>query len=339
VKRLVKTEAEANVRRATDGMTPLAWAAAFGDRTAIVAELLKRGADPNGAAQTKGPPVLCYFIRHGHRSKSLAAVEAVLRAGARLDASDRDGQTALHVAALVGAMPSHSVRATRMLLDEGANPNLQDDDGRSALHCAVSTISVKTVDLLLAKGASVGLRDREGSTALHRAVAVFGDMAEHEINDADGVQQHNVSALLQRGADPNDKNGEGNTALALAVAQRGYPLPAIERLLAAGADPAAPLAHFDDKPSCTHLAISVRPELAEILLRSKPSLANVPNEKGVTPLALAAFKGHTALIAVLLELGADVTTKVGAKGVTALELASQKGHREIVAMLSAKTAR
>lgn len=330
---LVKTSAEANAVRDRDGLRALAWAGAFGDRTAIVAELLKRGADPNAPAAAKGPPVLSYFVAHGWRGHDLAAIESLLDAGAVLDAVDRDGQTALHAAARSGPIDPYAAEVTQVLLTRGARPNLQDHAGMSPLHFAAKTISHRTLKALLAAGASPTLRDEEGATALHHAIRVFGAMAEDDANDAEGVQRHHVSALLDHGADPNAETADGTTPLACAVAQRGYPLEVIARLLSAGADPAAPVVSLDGHPTCVDLATTVRPELAALLFRAKPALVQVAIRMGAMPLHVAALKGHTSLVATLLELGADPSVRIGKNRVTAADLAAKHGHTAIVAML------
>ncbi len=60
----------------------------------------------------------------------------------------------------------------RMLLDSGADVNAKDREGRSALMLAASSdiMSIATIKLLLAKGADVNARSRKGESALDSAM-------------------------------------------------------------------------------------------------------------------------------------------------------------------------
>lgn len=62
---------------------------------------------------------------------------------------------------------------------------------------------------------------------------------------------------------------------------------------------------------------------------SDPNLTNTDQGKGVTPISTASHKGHTDIMVVLIEMGADVN-KVNKTGSTALIQASHFGHEEAV---------
>lgn len=87
-----------------------------------------------------------------------AIAEALLDAGASVDARDEDGRSPLHYATLSGP------GATALLLKRGANVNAVASNGETPLHHAVQRESVEVVHLLLNGGADPSARNTEGST-------------------------------------------------------------------------------------------------------------------------------------------------------------------------------
>lgn len=70
------------------------------------------------------------------------------------------------------------------------------------------------------------------------------------------------------------------------------------------------------------------------LLKKNPNVdLNVCDEFGYTPLHLAADRGNTDIVKLLLEHGADATLK-DSDGFSALELANVAGHQDVKTMLS-----
>jgi ankyrin repeat protein len=67
------------------------------------------------------------------------------------------------------------------------------------------------------------------------------------------------------------------------------------------------------------------------------ALVNARDNDGKTAIGWAAYKGHTEIVKLLLEKGADVNAKNN-KGVTALMLAAEQNHMEITKLLLAKDA-
>jgi len=137
--------------------------------------------------------------RDGHTALIVATlegeaeiVELLLYAGADTEATDNDGNTALMVAALNG-----DAESVRILLDARAKVEARDRKLHTALILAAANGDAEIVRLLLVAGANVGARDIDGHTALI-AAAIEGDA-------------ESVRLLLREGADPEATDNNGNT--------------------------------------------------------------------------------------------------------------------------------
>ena len=88
-----------------------------------------------------------------------------IESGARIDAKDNSGCTALHIAARAGR-----VSTVRMLLSLGASVQTADPFGNTPLHAAFATRRPEAIAMmLLEKGASPNVRGSSGRTPLHLA--------------------------------------------------------------------------------------------------------------------------------------------------------------------------
>jgi ankyrin repeat protein len=77
-------------------------------------------------------------------------------------------------------------------------------------------------------------------------------------------------------------------------------------------------------------------EIVQLLLE-KGADVNAKDDDGRTALMLAAEKGHTEIVQLLLERGANVNTKIDEKRI--LLWAAENGHTEIVQLLLKKGAK
>lgn len=119
--------------------------------------LMKNGADPVSQKNDGKLTPLHYAAR---RDGGEEAVRLLLAAGAKVNAKDIVGRTALHRA--------DDKSTVALLVAYGADVNARDDKGWTSLHWAASSreiYSLETITLLLEKGADQNLKDLEGKTA------------------------------------------------------------------------------------------------------------------------------------------------------------------------------
>jgi uncharacterized protein len=184
----------------------------------------------------------------------VAVAEWLLTHGARVNAADRNGLTALlHVARKHG-----NAEMTEVLLANGADVNRCDVNGTAALEIAAVDGHMRFTELLLAAGADYRHTDHNGDTCLHVA-AHFAHTALVQL-----LLQHGAAAVMNRrgcwcpccgsgpvliscrdtatlklvlaaGADIHCTTNTGNTCLHVA-AVHGYPAPVLCILIKAGAD-------------------------------------------------------------------------------------------------------
>ena len=163
----------------------------------------------------------------GQAASYAGEVRALLAKGADPNVPDRDGRTAVHGAARLGALETLAA-----LLEAGGTPDRRDEDGNTPLHFAADASqptlmvdrSIATIRLLLDARADADAVNAEGRTPLHLAAG------SHD-------RAGGVAALLSKGADPNRKNRQGNTPLHVTVGPNlGWP-GVVRALLDGGANP------------------------------------------------------------------------------------------------------
>ena len=195
----------------------------------------------------------------------------------------------------------------------------KDEKARNAIHDAGFAYSVN--DFLRAA--------REGNEGVMREFLKAGmnpDVADERgvtaiASAAAGGQGHVVDLLLAHGAKPNAATPEGQTAL-MAAAQSGDE-QAVKALLAAGAD-----AQVKDGGGLSPLAVAVLAgHAAVVMLLAEGASGSLDHA-----LQLAAVKGHTPVMAVLMDRGASPLA-VSVDGRTPMMFAAQYGHTEAVKLL------
>lgn len=157
---------------------------------------------------------------------AVTKLKQMLSDGYEVNATDQNGNTALHIL-LSHLMQSSShvekhlndklqtdtnVQIGEILIDHLANLNVKNNEGETCLLLAVKCytfdhlqpeISKPIVKRLLQRKANVHIKDKHGNTALHIATQVQQKPSVVEI----------VKDLIIRGTDVNDRNNNGETPL------------------------------------------------------------------------------------------------------------------------------
>lgn len=172
------------------------FSAAFHGQGAMVKYLLDLGADPN-MLNRKGQNPLHVVACNIYMA---VAIEALVSAGAEVDATDKKGFTPL-----MWMCSRESVEGAATFLALGADINkVAWSNGFTPLSFCVAARNLKLVDLLLSKGADPDIQTFEGDTCLHLAAA----NGDSEI----------ILRLIEGGADPNVQNRYGQTAGSVVLA-------------------------------------------------------------------------------------------------------------------------
>jgi ankyrin repeat protein len=202
--------------------------------------------------------------------------------------------TASQSVQLIEAGKSGDVQAVRALLSGSMGVDSVagfidscDGGGMTAFHWAAFGGKTEVVQLLLDGGADIQAENNRGYTALHYA-------SERGIVDV-------VQLLLDRGADMQAENKEGETPLDLArtdaVSDALNIHPSVRILLKA--------AKTGNVDTVRNLLSGSMPGMGESLV----DFINEGNEYGWTALHLASEKGHTDVVQLLLDRGANKEIK------------------------------
>ena len=164
---LLERKADASIEGRTE-VTPLA-AAAYNGSDKIVAALLAHGVDAKAPDRT-GKAAILYAANRGFQP----VVEQLLKAGVDVNAVYANHLTVLMWAAgFSDDVPEdEAVKLVTLLLDQGAKPDAQDDRGYTALMAAAELGHAGVVKLLVARGAGKALKSKDGKTAADLATAV-----------------------------------------------------------------------------------------------------------------------------------------------------------------------
>ena len=251
---------------------------------------------------------------------------ALLNAGAAIDATDRNEQTALHwlahhgstdlIATAVGQGAKMAMEASnaagetplsraisrghyesaKLLLDNGALPTCRDSSGVTALQLAVkygaqggdASKACRILQLLLGIASNVDEVDAEKRTALHFAVV-------------DDALLSGVNALLNAGASVNIADWAGHTPLHWACY---FDAVAISNsLLDHGASASARDRHQRTPLHSAAERNSLR--CLELLIQNSSLSVDVVDVDGFSPLHYAARASAIECVKLLLEAGAD----------------------------------
>ncbi|MEI6642078.1 MAG: ankyrin repeat domain-containing protein [Novosphingobium sp.] len=269
------------------GVEALSRAIADDDAGALAAALAA-GADANAVLDYSESP-----LARAVETQDPALVQALLGAGAKPDRVDALGVTPLLLAcergngAIVGA-----------LLTAGADARLAGPDGVSPLAMCARFSDADAVRALVAKGADIEAADTRGQTPLMWAAST-GRLAA-------------VQVLVGAGARVNLVTTGGFTPLFFALASGNADV--VSALIAAGAD----VKHRGPEgTSALQMALYQKNwDAAEELVRQGGGDVSELDREGRRPLHVAAAAGQGALVAALLDRGAEPDALSGPSRIT-----------------------
>lgn len=265
---------------------------------------------------TRRPPTSAKLdteLLQASRRGDIPSLRRLLRQGAKIDARDEGGSTAVAIAADFGHRD-----AVKLLLDKGADPVAGGISGESALVEAAQVGYATKIALILERGVSQkAMNDAlftlaDSAPAVVKIVSTPGPIQTRpnlERPDIDYAKC--VGLLLDYGANIEAQNEVSETPLMWA-AQHGQ-TEVVRALLERGA-----AVDVKDKYGNTALigaacecAVIDMPETLESmkLLLGKGAQANAKNKVGGTALMAAASAGRTENMRLLLDSGAEVDLK------------------------------
>jgi ankyrin repeat protein len=229
-------------------------------------------------------------------------VTRLIERGADVNARDEDGYTALMYAS--GARyrtKSYNYRnavnpeIVQMLIEAGTDVNAQDKWGNTALMYASGDGHTAIVKLLIETGAYINVHDQRQYTALMAA--------------SKGGHTEVVKLLFEAGAEVNKNDISEQTALTYAVGNGQTEI--VKLLIEAGAD------------------VNVTSTYVFWNATSNIKRGDAPSVYTLTVLILAVEHGHTEIVKLLIDAGADVN----ALGGQAILYAAVHGYKDIIKLL------
>ena len=192
------------------GDTRLAEAAMREDNAAVRA-LIRQKADVN-APLPDGATALHWAAQ----SDDLETVGLLLQAGANAKAKDRYGFTPLYFAATNG-----NAAIIRKLLEAGADPNAADAGGETALMTTMRSGNVDALKALLQNGANVNAKD-----AVTQQTALMWGVRSNSAADVQLLIEYGaeVNAQTRKGKTPAPRPpGAGGGSHGLGIVRSGWP--------------------------------------------------------------------------------------------------------------------
>lgn len=289
-----------------EGRTALCLAAARGS-IEVVRALLDRGLDENHKDDLGWTPLHAAACE-GHRAVCAALTER--GSMARVGEMDIEGRTPLILAAQEGHWST-----VRLLLDRRSPIDHRAYDGHSALSSALLEDHAEVAELLMRRGADTDVRDAEGRPLLYLLVL------EGRLEMA--------TLLIEKGGVPlESRDSEGRTALHVASWQGCVEM--VDLLLKHGANPNAQ--DTEGRPPMHSVAWTGHTEVGCHLLKANGVNIDLACFQGATALSIAAQEGHTNIVAMLLERGAN-PDHMDKYGRTPVKVAGKRGHFNIVRLL------
>nr|XP_034325555.1 titin homolog isoform X16 [Crassostrea gigas] len=265
--------------------TALHWAV-LGKNTQFTSLLMKAGADPT-IHDHDGLSPFHIAVQKGY--KELLKILACNQDKEIFSKKDGKGTPPL-----VTAVNTGNLEICRYLLENGAKIDATDRRlKRSALQYAILAKNLDIFDLLLKYNPSLDQGDYRGKTALHRICAIkdpryFQRVIKHYGTFPDHIMEQETD--------------DGVTPV-ISACQSGNSQQLKELI-----DQGAPISTKDDngRTALHYCADNLETQCAEMLLAKDPSLLEVKDSQGFTPLHMSVISGNVPLLKLLLAKGADI---------------------------------
>lgn len=271
--------------------------------------LLERGCPVNARASLTGRTALHHAIFH-----SAALVDALLDAGADINAKADSGNTALARAVCWDA--DDRLDALRALLKRGADPTLLNARDSAPMHLAVICNSPECIGVMCAAGCDVDIRNEKGTTAPMLA-----------------CKSGNVECaklLLSYGARVRAADKQRKTPLHYVLSNLRRSQSMLEALLDAGAD----LNSVTCEPALiTAASVTVDNSVIIKYLIERGARVNQRRKHCKTALCSAIFRGHPSNIPALIDAGADFEAVMGTRRASPLIHAIKRQNLSAVELL------
>ncbi len=289
--------------RSPDYNNTALWEAVDGGRYKVFHYLMDNGADINATGNVVGGPTL---IDQAPLTRAISRYHfdmawKLLRNGAYAGINKEHEGTIFATSPLSYALAYPNAQLITELLKRGASVDDLHSYNRTPLIVASGYHHPGNIEILLKAGANVRAQDTNNNTAL------LTHLSEGK------VSFDIVRLLVNAGADVNHKNGDGYTPIFYAV--------------------------LNGNEYIARFLISKGAKLNERLPENSIPWQYYNNASlhdayggGVTPLMIAAALGHTEIVKILLESGADVNVVVKGEhaSYTAKKLAETNQHMDIV---------
>ena len=271
----------------------------------VVRTLLELGASFETAITPHNSTPLHFAARHGQAETA----KVLLKSGVSLEKLDEYGRTPLHYASLY----SHA-NVLGLLLDAGANCNVRDiDDDNTALDLACYYGNHEAVSMLLTRSECDMGSDRRGQMGPLSVASWRGFLRCARL-------------LLEKGAITEVLEREEWTPLYLAAVNGHTEL--CKLLLQLGADPNDVI---DGNPILLSVVSDPNLEIVKLLIGNGADI-EATNWQNRTALLEASRLGHKALVAHLIECGANVYHE-SRGGLTSTHYAASNGYTAILELL------
>ncbi len=322
VRELLETAADPNYRDTLTGITPLLAATYYGNR-AVVKALIEHDAEIDD---------IPWGLREARINASSVPIQErdLMRAAARGDS------------ALITAIRQEHSEVAQLLLEAGANALLPNRRAETPGLFAARKGNTAIMRALLARGLDPDLAQSDQLLDYFISNIVKKEkLRALLIEAASNGHAETCTALLAAGANPDVRDEEGRTALFWAASQ-GF-AGTVNILLEYEANPdlkdnkgMTPLMSAA-KSGLRRVVASLLAHRAAVNIREDNEQSREEEGSGMTALAYAVRGGHTGIVQLLLERGADPMLR-DAAGRTALDIARQNGYGDIVQLLDRQLA-